>query len=356
MSRKLPKRAEPPRVVSPERLCRSRRSSYFILWISLGLIPLRIHAADESAAPPRPPDGYVALAPVMRSWGIPAERMSVEGAQTFANVWNSLELQHDSREFRFNGLRVFMGDGAKAYGGELWVSRIDVEKLFRPLLRQREFEAEARPVRRIMIDAGHGGQDRGTYSDPLALSEKEVALDVALRLGAILAQQGFEIRQIREDDTFFEKGQRAVMAQLEEADLFVSIHFNAAGNPNAQGTETYVLTPARQRSTGDAATPIAKLGPESGNDTDPWNAVLGAEVHRALIDRLGTVDRGLKRARFAVLRLAKMPAILIEAGFLSHEEEAREIASPHRRGEIAEAIANGIVAYANQVQAVQPKS
>lgn len=317
----------------------------------MGGLTTSVSIAQDNSTPSGPREDFVALAPVMRGWGITAQRMSVEGAQTFANAWNTLEMQHDSREIYLNGLRIFMGEGVVAYGGELWASRIDVQKLLRPLLRPQEFASEARPVKKIMIDAGHGGKDRGTFSDPLALSEKEVALDVALRLQAILTQQGFEVAQIRTDDVFVEKGQRALMAQLAEADLFVSIHFNAAGNPNARGTETYVLTPARQRSTGDASSPIAELGSESGNVTDAWNVVLGEEVHRALIDRLGTVDRGLKRARFAVLRLAKMPAILIEAGFLSHEEEAREIASPTRRGEIAEAMANGIVAYSNQVQA-----
>jgi N-acetylmuramoyl-L-alanine amidase len=317
----------------------------------LGGLTTTVSIAQDSSTSSGPPEGFVALAPVMRGWGITAQRMSMEGAQTFANTWNTLEMQHDSREFTFNGLRVFMGQAVVAYGGELWASRIDVQKLLRPLLRPQEFASETRPVKRIMIDAGHGGKDRGTFSDPLALSEKEVALDVALRLEAILTQQGFEVAQIRTDDVFVEKGQRALMARLAEADLFVSIHFNAAGNPNARGTETYVLTPARQRSTGDASSPIAELGTETGNATDAWNVVLGEEVHRALIDRLGTVDRGLKRARFAVLRLAEMPAILIEAGFLSHEEEAREIASPTRRGEIAEALSNGIVAYSNQVQA-----
>jgi N-acetylmuramoyl-L-alanine amidase len=317
----------------------------------LGGLTTTVSIAQDSSTSSGPLEGFVALAPVMRGWGITAQRMSVEGAQTFANTWNTLEMQHDSREFTFNGLRVFMGQAVVAYGGELWASRIDVQKLLRPLLRPQEFASETRPVKRIMIDAGHGGKDRGTFSDPLALSEKEVALDVALRLEAILTQQGFEVAQIRTDDVFVEKGQRALMARLAEADLFVSIHFNAAGNPNARGTETYVLTPARQRSTGDASSPIAELGTETGNATDAWNVVLGEEVHRALIDRLGTVDRGLKRARFAVLRLAEMPAILIEAGFLSHEEEAREIASPTRRGEIAEAMSNGIVAYSNQVQA-----
>ncbi|MBT5903506.1 MAG: N-acetylmuramoyl-L-alanine amidase [Opitutaceae bacterium] len=339
--------------MSLRRLLSSSRGQFaLLLSLAWGTIaPFAV--AQDNRAPSDPPDGFVALAPVMRGWGIKAQRMSVEGAQTFANAWNTLEMQHDSREFYFNGLRIFMGEGAVAHGGELWASRIDVQKLLRPLLRPQEFAQEAQPVRRIMIDAGHGGKDRGTFSDPLALSEKQVALDVALRLEAILTQQGFEVEQIRTDDVFVEKGQRALMAQLAKADLFVSIHFNAAGNPNARGTETYVLTPARQRSTGDASTPIAELGTESGNATDAWNVVLGAEVHRALINRMGTVDRGLKRARFAVLRLAKMPAILIEAGFLSHEEEAREIASPSRRGEIAEAMANGIVAYANQVQAFQ---
>lgn len=333
---------------------RSGKRVWGVWFLSLTLACLAV-ATDRDEARSLP-EHFVPLAPVLKAWSIPTDGMSVEGAQVFATAFTTLELQHDSREIQFNGLRIFMSEGAVAHQGELWVSSIDIEKLLQPLLQPQDFQLTARPVRRIMIDAGHGGKDRGTYSDPLALKEKDMTLDVALRLGAILDAQGFEVIQVRTDDTFVEKSQRAAHGRLAEVDLFVSIHFNAAGNPQARGTETYVLSPAGQRSTGDGATPLNELGEESGNITDPWNAVLGYEVHRALMGRLQTVDRGLKRARFAVLRLAEAPAILIEAGFLSHEEEAREIASPTRRGEIAEAIANGIVAYANQIIALQPTS
>ena len=186
------------------------------------------------------------------------------------------------------------------------------------------------------------------------MSEKDLTLDVALRLETILTAQGFEVIQTRREDIYVDIADRGEQSRV--ADLFISIHFNAAGNPDAEGTETYVLTPAGQRSTGDHSTTSADALPtERGNQTDAWNAILGYQMHDALIGKLGTFDRGLKRARFAVLRLTEVPAVLIEAGFLSNEAEATRLASPTRRGEIAESIANGIVSYANLVLAMQPQ-
>ncbi|GAB5559862.1 MAG: hypothetical protein SynsKO_15090 [Synoicihabitans sp.] len=336
----------------------SRRFKIVGLWGLIGWVVLISPGCAAEPPPVRPaglPAHYIRVAEALASWKLAPEPLDTDGKQIFRNAWTELALQRDSREIYLNGLRIFLGEGILRAGDELWLSRVDQNKLLSPLLRPVAYADTARPVKRIMIDAGHGGKDRGTYSDPLALAEKHVALDVALRLGEILQQQGFEILQIRTDDTFVEKGERARLAVESGADLFVSIHFNAAGNPEANGSETYVLTPARQRSSGDSTSSPAELPPEPGNVTDPWNAILGHEVHKAMINRLGTTDRGLKRARFAVLRLNEIPSVLVEAGFLSHEAEAQEIASPRRRGEIAEAIANGIVAYSTQVAAVAPR-
>lgn len=280
--------------------------------------------------------------------------MTPEGDQTFGNAWQRIALRHDSREIDLDGRRVFMSEGVIAHRGQLWLSQRDVESLLHPVLRPQDFSTEAKIVKRIWLDAGHGGKDRGTHSDPLALSEKDLTLDVALRLETILTAQGFEVIQTRREDIYVDIADRGEQSRV--ADLLISIHFNAAGNPDAEGTETYVLTPAGQRSTGDHRTASAdELPIERGNQTDAWNAILGYQMHDALIGKLGTFDRGLKRARFAVLRLTEIPAVLIEAGFLSNEAEATRLASPSRRGEIAESIANGIVSYANLVLSTQPQ-
>lgn len=279
--------------------------------------------------------------------------MTPEGVQSFANAWNRIELRHDSRQIDLDGRRIFLSEGVIAHQSALWLSAADVASLIHPVLRPQDFADQARVVKRIWIDAGHGGKDRGTHNDPLALSEKHLTLDVALRLEKILTAQGFDVIQTRREDVYIELAERGELSR--DSDLLVSIHFNAAGNPDAHGTETYVLTPAGQRSTGDhKQRTVDELAAEPGNQTDAWNAILGYQVHDALVGDLGTLDRGLKRARFVVLRLTTVPAVLIEAGFLSNDEEATRIASASRRGEIAESIANGIVAYANLVLSTQP--
>lgn len=312
--------------------------------------------AEEEAGPPAAvPEGYLALESVLVPMGLkPKATMTPEGEQSFANAWRSLDARHDSREIQLDGRRIFLGQGIVAVAGQLWVSSTDAEATLRPLLRPQDYQSVVQPVKTIWIDAGHGGRDRGTHNDPLALSEKHLALDVALRLGQILESQGFVVRQTRTEDVYIDIAERGEMSRA--SDLMVSIHFNAAGNTQAKGTEVYALTPAGQASTGGVPGSDEEYPVELGNSTDPWNVLLGYKVQDAMLEKLGTVDRGLKRARFAVLRLTDVPAVLIEAGFLSNDEEAMEIASVDRRGEIAESIANGIVAYVNLVQSLTPES
>ncbi|MCF3650925.1 N-acetylmuramoyl-L-alanine amidase family protein [Synoicihabitans lomoniglobus] len=288
-------------------------------------------------------------------YGLSSKGGAKADAWTFSSAWTTIELNADSRECRFNEQRVFLGSGVIKREQGLWIDRVDAEKLFAPLLKAATYAASVRPVRKIVIDAGHGGKDGGTRHAERKLNEKTFTLDVAERLGAILDQQGYEVVFTRTRDEYIGLKERAMFARAAQPDVFVSLHFNAAGRAAVKGVETYVLTPRHQRSTSSAASDASDHNVESGNATDPWNVLLGYEIHRALGKQLGAPDRGLKRARFAVLRLAECPAVLVEAGYLSNDQEAQKIATPAYRSEIAQAVATGIVAYANTVLSVLPR-
>ena len=256
----------------------------------------------------------------------------------------------DKRDARVNGLRVLLGEPAVLHKNSIYVATLDLERFLLPILRPVRFAS--RPVRTIVIDAGHGGNDTGTQNKVQKLSEKTFTLDVSQRLQRLLGGERWRVLQTRTDDRFIELPARAAFANEAKADLFISIHFNAvANNALVHGTETYVLTPQFQRSTSSPkAMPEDKLA-YPGNRNDAANAVLGYHMHRELLARLKSEDRGYKHARFAVLRMVDCPAVLVEAGYLSNEEEANKIAEESYREDIAEALSAAILAYEAQVGA-----
>jgi len=200
----------------------------------------------------------------------------------------------------------------------------------------------------IALDPGHGGKDTGTQNRKLKLDEKTFTLDVALRLRALLRKQGYKVVMTRTDDRYIPLEERSEIANKAGADLFISIHFNSVENaPSVSGTEVYAMTPQYQHSssTSPGAKDSMARTAYPGNRNDPWNAVLGYSIQNQLLAKLGTEDRGFKRARFAVLRLVKSPAVLVESGYLSNPAEAHKIATPAYRDNIAEGIAAGIRAY-----------
>ena len=259
-----------------------------------------------------------------------------------------IELEENKRDVSINGLRVLLGEPVEERNGTLYISRIDAEKLFLPLLSPSSVARPAAPALRvIVIDAGHGGQDTGTQNKAFRLDEKTFTLDVAIRLRALLVQQGYKVVMTRTDDRFVELPRRAEIANQAGADLFISIHFNAvAGSPLVRGSETYVMTPQFQRSTSSPKRDPSDNVANPGNRYDPWNSLLGFHMHNQVVDALRGEDRGFKRARFAVLRLVSSPGVLIEAGYLSNNDEARRIATPAYRAALAEALAQGVRAYA----------
>jgi N-acetylmuramoyl-L-alanine amidase len=184
-----------------------------------------------------------------------------------------------------------------------------------------------------------------------------MTLDVALRLKKVLETRGYAVELTRSDDRRVELEERANLAARAKADLFLSIHFNALPPTVAgrvTGSETYVLTPQFQRSSGDEKKDKKAELAFPGNRLDYANAVLGYCLHRQLLTDLRSSDRGFKRARYIVLCYAECPAALVEAAFLSNNAEARRIATPEYRQQIAQAIASGVGAYAATLAAAQP--
>ena len=220
-------------------------------------------------------------------------------------------------------------------------------------------------VGRIAIDAGHGGKDPGTRAG--SLHEKDIALDVAKRVRDDLEQRGFEVIMTRDKDVFIPLEQRAFIANSREADIFVSIHVNAARNRNARGLETFYLNLA---TSADAAEVAARENASTGKVRiadvrklmdQIWNharkeesrelaTVMQAEIAESILGReKHPLNRGVKTAGFHVLLGAQMPAVLVEVGFVSNREEARQLRSSSHRTKLASAVSDGITRYAEML-------
>ena len=294
----------------------------------------RLYDADYVDA-----DSLCGPAGLAESWLVPQKKLRLADRDT------RLDLEADSRDCELDGVRVFLGEPAVANRRSIYISKIDRDRFLLPILNPRTIPGPAPRLRTIVIDAGHGGRDDGTANARLKLREKTMTLDVALRLEKLLKKAGYQVVLTRRRDTFVPLPLRPALANKVQADLFISIHFNAIDNKAIAGSETYILTPQHQRSTSsDKRQPGDKVR-LSGNARDHWNSVLGFRIHRAIRGSLRSFDRGLKRARFAVLRDLECPGLLVEAGYLSNDVEARKIGTAEWRQQLAEAIADGVASY-----------
>ena len=229
-----------------------------------------------------------------------------------------LEFWIDKRVALVNGVKVHLSWALGVWQDHVVVSEVDFRSLIDPLL-----QAPARaPVsaRRIMLDPGHGGGDQGTRG--VAALEKDITLALAQRLARQLRRYGYEVKLTRTDDVTVLKPERTQRAADWRADLFVSLHANFAETRQVSGVETFMLSPVGTPSTYEK-TAVAAKG--AGNRYDLLNARLAYEIQRCLVACTRSVDRGVKHARFAVLRQAPCPAVLVECGFLSNAAEEQRL-------------------------------
>ena len=271
--------------------------------------------------------------------------------------------ERDERDFHLDGARIFLGEPAVLNGDDLWLTKLDVIKNVAPLFAPADHAAflPAAP-KLIVLDPGHGGTDPGKQNLRLKLDEKDMTLDVALRLRKLLELRGYRVLMTRTSDTRFSNSPnvdlplRAEVANKTAADLFLSIHFNAVDRDpqRVSGVETYVLPPQGQASTQPEQDRSMIVTHYPGNKQDHANAQLGYSLHRRMIADLKSSDRGYKRYRLAVLRTLNCPGALVECAYLSNDAEARRVATPEFRQQIAEALAEGIAGYAATLAALRP--
>jgi N-acetylmuramoyl-L-alanine amidase len=171
----------------------------------------------------------------------------------------------------------------------------------------------------VTVDPGHGGKDPGAIGIG-GLREKDVVLDISLQVARLLEQQGVQVLLTRADDRFISLDGRTTMANRARADIFVSIHANAISmsRPDVNGLETYYYSSGLR---------------------------LAQTIHQSILQSINIRDRGVRQARFYVLRNSSMPAVLVETGFLTGREDAANLSNAAHRSQMAEAIARGILLY-----------
>jgi N-acetylmuramoyl-L-alanine amidase len=213
----------------------------------------------------------------------------------------------------------------------------------------------------IVIDAGHGGQDPGTM-DKNGLREKDIVLDVARRVRKLLEKDGYEVIMTRDRDVFIPLEERTAIANSRSADLFVSIHVNAARNPRPRGTETYYLnlatTPdAEEVAARENAVTTRRIGELEGilkkvmnNNRIMESRELAARIQTSMSSGLFSSvsderNRGVKTAPFYVLLGAQIPSVLVEVAYLTNRKDATLLGDAAFLQKAAESIARGIGGY-----------
>src|SRR6266699_2826264 len=286
---------------------------------------------------------YLSVDNVSRFYGLPAGIAASGEKIRFETVKNPLEFVSGSREAMINGARSWLCFPLLEQDGKFLVSRTDVAKTIEPLVRPHRVPNVGK-VQTVVLDPGHGGHDKGQVSRYGC--EKDFALDVARKLRPILQAKGLRVIMTREGDYFVPLEVRAKIANAARNSIFVSIHFNATDrDPNATGFEIFSFTPRGAPSTSDDWVTPTSLSMQAGTVVDAQSMALSACVYHSLLGHIPEFDRGIKRARFAVLRLTRVPAVLVEGGLLTERGESRLIAKKDWRGRLAQAISVGIENY-----------
>ncbi len=249
----------------------------------------------------------------------------------------------DSRRVQFNGVNLILSFPVIFQKGTVFISAVDLKATLEPLLFPAR-EPDGSTVKVICLDPGHGGKDPGKLDGKN--EEKKFTLLLAEQVEQLLTRAGFKVVQTRSRDHALELSDRSRIATKNNADLFVSLHYNAAPTRSVEGAEVYCLTPegASSSNGGKSATAYP------GHTQNAKSVLLAYQMQRSLVKSLKVEDRGVKRSQFVVLLDQKCPAILIEAGFMTSPTDSKRIYDPAYRKRMALAIIDGILAYKKEVE------
>lgn len=282
---------------------------------------------------------------------------------TVKNLKSNAKLMPGSGLILFNNEVFDLKAQIRIYKGQVMVPEsflrlFTKEKLPVQLKRKSSFS-----IRKIVIDAGHGGKDPGAVGKK-GIQEKHIVLDIALRLKKELIKHGIEVVLTRETDIFHELRKRTSIANKEKADFFISVHANAANASSVHGFEAFYLSTSYDdfsKAVQIRENAVIKFEEEadykksSDLNVTLWDMILSEnriesiEMANSISDELKKTlklnTRYIRGARFHVLKGANMPAVLLEMGYLTNTNEAVQLNNPYYRQMLAEAVAAGIIRY-----------
>ena len=316
---------------------------FALVFLSVFIVSNLIFAAQDWQIIKVSGHDYLSVDNISKFYGLTAKIMPAGEKMQLETVRSPLEFVQGSREVMINGARCWLCFPVIEHEGKFLVTRTDLAKTIEPLLRPQRV-SNAGKVETVVLDPGHGGHDKGALSR--YGSEKDFALDVARTLRTLLQAKGLRVIMTREGDYFVPLEVRAQIANAARNPIFVSIHFNATDrDPNATGFEIFSFTPRGAPSTSDDSVAPSSLSMQAGTAVDAQSVALSACIYHSMIGHIPEFDRGIKRARFAVLRLTRVPAVLVEGGFLTERGESQLIAKKDWRVKLAQAIGAGVENY-----------
>jgi len=278
-----------------------------------------------------------------------------------------------------NGEMVKMDRPALSSGNELFIPLSFLRSNLGPLIgyvpspsprMPTEAEGPKRfTIRSIVIDAGHGGNDPGAIGRRSHVKEKNLTLQLARKLKSILEAEGIKVTMTRDSDIFIPLPMRSEIANKSGADLFVSVHINASRSRLMRGFECYYLSNATddnaraleafensslkmdEAASAQHSRPLDKtLWDMTLTENRLESAQLAGSICDSVDESLATGDRGIRTARFYVLKHTNIPAVLVETGYLSNKYEELKLKDPEFLDRIAESVAQGILKYKREYE------
>jgi len=284
---------------------------------------------------------YVYLRDVARYYGM---SLAV-GTKTceLRSRYSQIIFTYQKRSGYINGVKVTFLNAPFLKGREPFISEHDFILFLDPILRKAALQKGR--IKTVMIDPGHGKQDTGAIGS--RYKEKDLVLQIAKKLKSRLQQKGYRVLMTRTSDTFPSLSRRTELCNKFKPDIFISIHCNSAASKTASGIETYCMTPAGEASSSSVKPEQAS---QNGNRHDKENARLAYAIQKNILRKTRANDRGVKFARFFVLKNITCPGVLIETGFISNRKEEALLGTAAYQQKIADGIAAGVAAYAEAVK------
>ena len=318
----------------------NKTGKYFFVSIIVSFIAANLIAANirYTKAYGR---NYVYLSDMAKYYGM--SYSSNKDKTTLFSKYSSLSFRDDKKTCYINGIKVDLLFPVIKYKSYHCISNKDFFKTVDPILRHWALSKGSPRI--IVIDPGHGGKDKGTSGK--RFHEKNIVLSISQKVAKLLKHIGYKVYLTRNSDVFPSLKSRPALAKRVKADIFISIHVNQADKKNVSGIESFSMTPAGATSTYSRKPSFTSF---PGNKSDANNIALTYWIQRSLVNKTKAVDRGVKHARFMVLKESSCPSVLVEAGFLSNAKEERLLGTEAYQWKIARGIVQGILFYHYQLK------